>query len=156
MTPFACLIVAWSALALAGCDEASAGKMRVTLGGVEHELELAVDDAARNRGLMHRASLPPNGGMIFAFTREQVLRFWMKNCLIALDILYLDRQGRVVKIRRMDPPPPGAAESDLPFYSSEWPAQFAVELAAGQSEKLGLREGDVLNLPLERLKQLAR
>lgn len=153
----AMLLMLWlTVFGATGCDEHSPATQDVTLGGKAHRLELALDDAARAKGLMHRASIAEDGGMLFVFTEEQVLRFWMKNCLISLDVIYLDRQGRVVKIRQMEPPPPNTDDRDLPFYSSQWPAQFAIELNIGASGKLGVKEGDKIDLPLERLKQLAR
>jgi hypothetical protein len=57
-------------------------------------------------------------------------------------------------------PPRREDESDfayrdrLPGYSSRYRAQFAVELAPGMFESLGIKEGDRLSIPADRLKTL--
>lgn len=141
---------------LTGCNGQAPNRQTVVLGGQNFELELALTPQTRRTGLMHRDSLPDNGGMLFVFEDEAVRRFWMKNCLIALDALFLDEQGRIVHIRTMSVPPPGIPDHQLPSYSSVHPARFVIELAAGRAEQLGLAEGDVIDLPAAKLKAWAR
>jgi uncharacterized membrane protein (UPF0127 family) len=143
-------------LALAGCDESEPRTETVTLGGVSHVLELAVTDEQVTRGLMGRTEIPAGAGMLFVFPDMQVRRFWMKNCLVPIDVVFLDGQGWITAIHTMPPPPPGTPDEDLPFYSSRRPAQFAIELAGGMAKKLGLKSDTRLDLPLERLKRVAR
>lgn len=102
--------------------------------------EIAADESSRRKGLMFRNHLPENRGMIFVFNREQVLRFWMKNTYIPLDILYLDSAGKIVAIRQMKP-------LDTNGVSSKSPARYAVELNAGAAERAKVREGDAIPLP---------
>jgi protein-L-isoaspartate(D-aspartate) O-methyltransferase len=60
--------------------------------------ELAVSDAERARGLMNREIINPDQGMLFVFDNEGVHSMWMKNMLIPLDFLWLDREQRIVHI----------------------------------------------------------
>ena len=50
------------------------------------------------KGLMHRTEL--KGGMLFAFPREQVGGFWMKNTPLPLHIDFYDRDQRFLGRRK--------------------------------------------------------
>lgn len=126
-------------------------------------LELALTEEEQARGLMERTDLADDGGMIFVFEDDQVRSFWMKNTLIELDILYLDRHGRIVSMHTMPPEPPrGRDESErayemrLPTYSSRQPARYALELKGGQAKLAGCMVGDVLELGTAELQRLRR
>jgi hypothetical protein len=140
------LVTLATALAPAGCSARPPGPqsglpvVAVQVGQKTYQCEVATDDASRRQGLMHRQSMPEDHGMLFAFPYEQVLYFWMKNTLIPLDIVYLNRDGKVVAIRQMRP----LNESSV---GSKEPAQYAIELNAGQAEKAGVKEGDIIRLP---------
>jgi uncharacterized membrane protein (UPF0127 family) len=116
----------------------------VSLGGRPFRLEVAATDDVRQKGLMRRPALAPDGGMIFVFPREQELGFWMKNTAVPLDIVYVDAGGRVVSVKQMAP-------YDLGRTSSDGPAKYAIELNRGTAARLGLKAGDRIDLP-ERVK----
>lgn len=129
-------------LALAGCSYSPLGLpvVKMKIGSQTYHLEVAADRASREHGLMQRASLPHDAGMIFVFASEQLREFWMKDTLIPLDILFLDASGKVVSIHTMKP-------LDLSTTSSERPAQYAIELNAGAVAKDGAKVGDQLSIP---------
>ncbi len=79
--------------------------------------------------------------MLFVFSQEAPLNFWMKNTLIPLDILYMDSSGVVVDIQTMAPQP-GVPDSELRSYPSAEPAQYALEINAGLAKSLGFAVGD--------------
>ncbi len=62
------------------------------------DVELADTPAARGRGLMHRSFLAANHGMIFDFKTDQRVSMWMKNTPLALDMMFIDKQGKILKI----------------------------------------------------------
>jgi len=133
------------------------------LGGETFTLELALDDRSRARGLMYRKSMPADRGMLFAFTDIEPRRFWMNNCLIDLDIVFIDGGGRIVSMGTMLAPPEGtsiatinAPGSPYTFSTGSKRAQYVIELSAGATDKLGLEVGDKLDLPYDRLKRWAR
>jgi uncharacterized membrane protein (UPF0127 family) len=129
-------------LSALGCDHSPAGLPMVTmrLGNKSFQLEVAATEPAQETGLMKRDSMPEDHGMIFVFKDEKVLAFWMKNTRFPLDIIYIDSQGKVVSIRRMQP-------YDLNTTSSIYPAKYAIELNAGAAENAGVKVGDALNIP---------
>jgi len=67
------------------------------------ELEVAKIEKQQNIGLMYRTSLPDNRGMLFEFKPARGVNFWMKNCKISLDMIFL-RDGVVEAIELSAPP----------------------------------------------------
>lgn len=128
----------------AGCESysspANLPTVEMKVGTKTYTIEIAADDAARQRGLMMRDSIPKNWGMIFVFPDEAERGFWMKNTRIPLDIIYVDAAGKVVSIHTMKP-------YDLESTVSAGPAKYAIELNAGQAAEAGVKPGDQLDIP---------
>lgn len=99
-------------------------------------VEFAATEAQRQRGLMFREHLAPNGGMLFRFEPPRHAAMWMKNTLIPLDMLFIDAAGRIVHIEKQTTP------HSLRAISAEGPVALVIEVAGGQSDRLGLRLGD--------------
>ena len=150
-------------------DVASAGpddgveRVTVEIAGESFHLELAADPGTRVQGLMGRTEIARDGGMLFVFPDVAMRSFWMKDCLTDMDIIFLDGSGRVTATHEMTMEPPRrpdesqlAYELRLPGYSSLRPAQFAIELAPGSLDRLGVRTGDLIRLDLDALKRRAR
>ncbi len=130
---------------------------RLTIKGETFTLELALDDASRLQGLSDRPMIADDGGMLFVFPREEQREFVMRRCLVPIDIAFLNARGEVVWMHAMqverDPDMP---EHRLKRYSSHYPAQFAIELKEGSLRRLGLAQGDRIDLPLDALKGRVR
>jgi uncharacterized membrane protein (UPF0127 family) len=103
-------------------------------------VEVADDDAERERGLMFRDSMPVDRGMLFVHEREEPQAYWMKNTKIPLDILYFDSNRRFVSVQKRVPP--CSAGDQCPPYPSEGSVRFVLELNAGQADALGVAKGD--------------
>jgi len=153
---------AWS---VRGCEGTAArSTARVTLGGQPFTLEVVADNESRYKGLSGRTHIADDGGMIFVFPRSDLLRFVMRDCLVDIDIIYLDTMGTVLQTYTMVVEPPrgpgeGAVgetnatyDGRLTNYSSRSPSQFVIEIQAGLVEKLGIKRGDRIELDLKRLK----
>ena len=155
------------ALCLGACSGSSPSPKsnQVKIKGETFELELAIDDASRERGLKHRESIPDHGGMLFVFPDDkvQIQSFWMHECVVDMDIIFLDPRGFVTAAHRMKREPARLdfeSESDyqarLQKYSSGYPAQFAIELKAGALDRLNIHVDQKVDLDVARLKALAR
>jgi uncharacterized protein len=129
-------------LAISGC--ASASTPWVELAGHRYTVEVAANDAQRERGLMFRDALPPDRGMLFIHERQQPLAYWMKNTRIPLDILFFDDARKLVAQQR-DVPPCTLGDA-CPAYPSVAPARFVLELNAGQAAKMRLENGTELGI----------
>ncbi|PSG91765.1 DUF192 domain-containing protein [Aurantibacter aestuarii] len=101
-------------------------------------IEFAKSDYETQTGLMYRKSMNPNEGMLFIFKDEQPRSFYMKNTLIPLDIIYLNKDKAVVSIQKNAKP---LDESSLP---SEQPAMYVLEVNAGLSEVWKISNGDYI------------
>ena len=131
----------------------------VELNGFQVEMELAVTPEQREQGLMGREALADDRGMLFVLPDREPypaeVSFWMKDCLIPIDLIFISREGRITAIHEMQPPEPGTADEDLILYPSRGKVQFAIELRGGLAGELGLAVGDAVELEKDYLLGLA-
>lgn len=99
------------------------------------QVEVAADADSRRTGLMFRRYLPKYAGMLFDYRREQMVQMWMKNTRMALDMLFIDAEGRIVHI--VEHTRPGSLE----IIDSEQPVRAVLEINAGSSAAYGIRPG---------------
>lgn len=122
-------------------------------------MEVALTPEERARGLMGRASLDDDKGMLFIFPAGEPfpteVSFWMKNCLMPIDVIFISREGLVTAIHEMQPPLPGTPDEELIRYPSNGPVQFAIELRGGLAAELGLQVGDLVELKSDYLLEFA-
>ncbi len=110
--------------------------------GASFALEVAADDESRARGYMFRERVGPREGMLFWYPSSGRYGFWMKNCRVALDIVWLDGSWRVVHVvENATPcPPDGPCPSLVPPVE----ARYVLEFAAGTAASHGLRPGSTV------------
>ena len=65
---------------------------------IHYHVEVAKTNEEQAEGLMYRLELKQNGGMLFLFNNEKKASFWMKNTLIPLDIIFINKNGSINKI----------------------------------------------------------
>ena len=133
-------------LMLATCTSCASSEPGVELGGKTFRVEIAETSEKQALGLMFRDSMPRDEGMIFIFPNEAPRSFWMKNTRIPLDIMYFDRDLKLVSISADTPP---CRVSRCPSYPSSKPAMYVLELNAGMAAELGVGPGDLLKLNLD-------
>jgi len=103
------------------------------------EIEIVSVDVDRAQGLMYRDFLAPLHGMLFIFKQPALQSFHMKNTKIALDMIFLDADKKIVTIHE------SAKPYDLTPISSKTAAQFVIETNAGFCKKFRIGEGDVVS-----------
>ena len=140
-------LVLLSACAGAGAPRDAKGDplepLTITTASGEHRfmVEIADDDAERQRGLMEREPLADDRGMLFEFPDLAERGFWMRNTPSPLDIIYIDPRGRIVSIAKNATP-----QSDA-VIPSNGPASGVLELRAGRADEIGARPGDKVSHP---------
>nr|WP_255561710.1 DUF192 domain-containing protein [Pseudohoeflea sp. DP4N28-3] len=105
-------------------------------GAVSFKVELALDGASRAQGLMNRAEMPADQGMLFDFGTTRLVTMWMKNTLLPLDMIFITPDGRVAGIAA-DTVPHSEA-----LISSPGPVRYVLEVNAGTAATKGIAVGD--------------
>lgn len=100
------------------------------------DIEIADDDDKRTTGLMDRLSMEDNQGMLFLFPHESFQSFWMKNTVISLDLIFVDRNNEIVTIHK------NAIPFDTSQYRSTKLASQVVEVNAGYTDLNNINVGD--------------
>jgi uncharacterized protein len=114
---------------------------KIMLNGHEYQIEIASTINQKATGLSNRNYLCPNCGMIFLFSKDGSLPFWMKDTLIPLDMIWTNSNGQITDIIT-------ATETEsLKVLQNSKPAKYVLELNAHDSQKIGLKIGDFINLP---------
>jgi uncharacterized protein len=131
------LLVGWAVVA-SPCRAAGQDTIEiVTRTGVHaFAVELATNAAERAVGLMFRKELPEGRGMLFDFHEDQPVQFWMHNTYISLDMIFIARDGRIVRVAENAKP----MSDDL--VPSGRPVRAVLEVIAGTARKLGIAAGD--------------
>lgn len=104
-------------------------------------VEVADDAAERALGLMHRPRMAASQGMLFVYPAPQRTAFWMKDTLIALDMIFFDAEGRATRVHDMARP-----LDETPIEGGK-AVQFVLEINGGLARAMGLGEGTVLRHP---------
>jgi uncharacterized membrane protein (UPF0127 family) len=96
------------------------------------KVEVAADGNSRTRGLMWRKQLAEGEGMLFIFPDENVRSFWMRNTLIPLDMVFINRSLKIVGIvERAEP-------QSLLSRGVPRPAVYVLEVPGGWTQKIGV------------------
>jgi uncharacterized membrane protein (UPF0127 family) len=111
---------------------------QATIAGRKIELEVARTPEQQAMGLMSRIKLGDYRGMLFLFDPPQVVRFWMKNVRISLDMIFL-QDGEVKAIAASVPP---CTSNPCPTYGPETAVNQVIELRGGRASELGLKVGE--------------
>lgn len=116
----------------------------VVTGGreIKFDVDLALNDAQRSRGLMFREKLGPYEGMLFDFHHEAPVSFWMKNTLIPLDMVFIGADGTVRHIH------PNAVPLSTDSIPSQYPVRGVLEINGGSARLLGIKPGDKVKHPI--------
>jgi uncharacterized protein len=127
-----------------GPRQRAGGEPRATFpDGHAFKLEIARTPAEMARGYMYRDKVGRREGMLFLFPDSDFHSFWMKNCRIPLDIIWMDQALRVVHVEPMVPP---CRADPCPGYMPMMKARYVLEVRAGMSESAGLRIGDTIRI----------
>jgi len=109
---------------------------------IKFDVELALDDAQRSRGLMFREKLGPYEGMLFDFYKEAPVSFWMKNTLIPLDMIFIAADGTIKSIHA------NAVPHSTETIPSQFPVRAVLEINGGSAKLLGIKPGDKVLHPI--------
>ena len=109
---------------------------------IKFDIELALNDTERARGLMFREKLGPYDGMLFDFFQEAPVSFWMKNTVIPLDMIFIAADGTIRSIHSNAVP---YSTDPIP---SKFPVRAVLEINGGSARMLGIKPGDKVKHPI--------
>lgn len=132
-------------------SEATAKMPQVKLGDETVNLEVASSTQEIQDGLMWRTSLPETQGMVFLFPDRRAVRFWMYNCFINLDMIFV-KDGKIVDIAKNVPPCKSKTPEDCPLYpaSGQVSVEKVIEVAGGFCDRHKVQIGDQVQIDLEK------
>jgi len=102
----------------------------------DFQVELAITETQRQRGLMFRKNLAADRGMLFDFGTPRPISMWMKNTPVSLDMLFVGPTGRVAHI----------THDTVPYshhlITAPQMVRYVLEVPAGTAKRLGFKIGD--------------
>ena len=105
-------------------------------GESEISVEVAQSPQDMATGLMFRTSLASGQGMLFPSPTPHEATMWMHNTYIPLDMVFIEQDGRVLRVEANTEP-----LSDT-IISSRGDVLAVLELPGGEAARLGLQPGD--------------
>ena len=107
---------------------------------VSFRVEVALTPEEHARGLMYRSHLDADAGMLFVFDDARVQRFWMKNTLIPLDMIFIAPDRRIAGVVA-NAAPETENERMVPARS-----QYVLEIGGGLASRLGIHAGELVEM----------
>jgi hypothetical protein len=132
----------------AGINRPTVQTREIKINGAVIKVKIADTEEKRKKGLSGIEKLNADEGMLFVFeSKDAQPSFWMKDMLIAIDLLWLN-DGKVVQIEKnILPPKPATKDEDLKLYRPETAIDYVLEVNAGFCEKNSIRVGQTLSYP---------
>jgi uncharacterized protein len=115
-----------------------------TPSGVTIKAEVADTPLKRSVGLMYRDHLKKDHGMLFFFAQPQAWNFWMKNTMMALDLIWIDSKKRVTHIERNVPICTKSDDSCPQYRPNSDDAVYVLEIAGGTVDGYKIEKGSKL------------
>ena len=148
------------ALLVAGCPRSGPGAdappklvsdwFAIKVGDRTVQMQLAINSAEMEYGLMGRRELGRDQGMLFVYGSPVRMSFWMHNTPLPLDIGFFSHEGELKEIYPMLP------FDEATIRSRDERLQFALEMNQGWFHDNGVRPGAKLDLVALREALMAR
>lgn len=112
--------------------------IKVWLGSEELITEIASTQVQIATGMMFRTNMPENTAMIFLFAQPGPKNFYMRNCVVPLSAGYLEPDGTLAEIVKLQP------GDEVGVQSKSSNIQFVLEVPQGWFERHNIRTGAVV------------
>lgn len=101
------------------------------------EIEIAETFSEKAQGLSGRERILDNQGMLFVFKTPGRYPFWMKGMKFPIDIIWLDKDLKIVEINKEVQP-----ESFPELLRPSTPVQYVLEVKNGWVDEHNIKQGD--------------
>jgi uncharacterized membrane protein (UPF0127 family) len=123
---------------LSGISSCQDSSNLIKIGDSQFYADYAVTDQEKSNGLMFVETLDDDYAMIFLNNAPQYTKFWMKNTLIPLDMLFFDSNNNLIHIEH------NAVPHDLSLRGPNKPICTVIEIKGGLAKTQGIQVGDKL------------
>jgi len=134
-------IIILSSIMISGC---ATNEKFVKIKANTINVKVADTIPVQTRGLGGINFLADGQGMLFVFPDYKTRSFWMKDMLISIDIIWINRE-RIVGIEKNAPV---AENKDLINYYSPLPVNLVLEVPAGYCDRKKINIGDKIEYHL--------
>ena len=138
-------------------------RQKFTFFGEEFDCELCLDQTSRNTGMGARTEFPDGTAMIFVHPNPTLLNYWMKDCLIDMDMVMVDDTGIISALHegvreklRTKQESLREYEDRLRRYSSYRRAKYVIEFPAGTIARLKPKQGQRIAIDWKSLDSRAK
>ncbi|MDK2899329.1 MAG: uncharacterized protein PWQ10_516 [Patescibacteria group bacterium] len=114
-------------------------KVSLWLGDSLFSADVVIDETGRNKGLSGVTKVDPNAALLMVFPHESKWGIWMKDMKIPIDIVWLDKNKKVIYIEKNVSP----SVSDSEIFEPKSLAKYVIEIPAGMVDKSAIRVGRV-------------
>jgi hypothetical protein len=120
----------------------------IKIDNVTLQVQIADTKPLQTRGLMFQEKLPYDQGMLFVFEDEGIRSMWMLNMQFALDVIWIDADGKVVHIEKDTQPCKSALETMACTFTNGNgnEAKYVLEVTSGFADMFGITENSKLQI----------
>jgi uncharacterized membrane protein (UPF0127 family) len=104
--------------------EITFNRTNLTINTHVYSLEIAKTQDQRQYGLMFRKKLASKKGMVFVYPNSASHQIWMKNTKIKLTVIWVNKDGEVLGIKRLEP----CLQDPCKIYGLKQPSRYIIEL----------------------------
>ena len=98
-------------------------------------VKVAITEEEKQKGLMFVNKLSQTNGLFLLYKKPKIVKIWMHNTEIPLDIIFINNENKVILIRKGEP-------FSKKIISSITPVIGVLEIPEGCAKKLDIKVGD--------------
>lgn len=114
----------------------------VKIGETTFRVEVVKTVEEKAKGLAGHKPLNDNKGMLFEFPSGDGYGFWMKGMTFSIDIIWIKNKKIIYFVENVFPPLPGQSDDKLTIYTPPEPAEYVLEIKAGETKKNKIKIND--------------
>ena len=112
--------------------------IKLWLGAEELATEMALSGIQQQTGMMFRTNMAENEAMLFVFPYPHQAAFWMMNTYVPLSAAYIDPDGVILEIHKLEPLNTNSVEA------ASDRIQYVLETTQGWFDRHNVRTGTVV------------
>ena len=105
------------------------------------KVRVCVSPETIQKGMMGQKFNSDFNGMLFMMGNNEEQSFWMKNCIIPLDIVFINDDMTIQSIQKNCPP---CSSNDCKHYPGN--GKYVLELAGGTCDECGIENGQKIKI----------